>query len=645
MENRCYHVLIVEDSPEDREACRRLLTRAGGAEYTFAETDSGEEGVRLCRQRRPDCVLLDYRLPDSDGLELLPELAAAHPDGPVPVIMLTGQGDEAVAVQAMKRGAQDYLVKGRMTATDLAGAVQHAVEKVELRRRVDRAQQRFRQAVEASPSAMLMVDAAGRVVLANAQAERSFGYARDELLGNPVEVLLPERFRGPHPEYRAGFAAAPQARQMGAGRELYARRKDGAEFPVEVALTPLETDEGPMVLASVVDITERKRLEEERRRLERRVQDAQRLESLGVLAGGVAHRFNNLLVGVLGNASLAKGLVPPGSTTRAALEGIETAAQQAAELCGQMLFFSGRGRFVVGPLDLSAAVEQMKPLLELTAGEAALHYDLAAGLPPVEADAAQIRQMILNLVTNAAEATAGAGGVITITTGARPCGREDWAEAHRGEDLPEGVYVHLEVRDNGRGMDPQTLGKIFDPFFTTKFTGRGLGLAAVLGIVRGHRGAIQVASAPEQGATFRVFLPAAAAAPGPPPAARPGKAGGKVLVIDDDAMVRGVTAAALRTAGMDVVTASGGREAVEAVRAQGEQVGLVLLDLVMPETGGEETLRELRRLRPGIHVLVVSGCTEKEVSAHLGSQGVAGFLPKPWRVPDLVERVRRLLGG
>jgi signal transduction histidine kinase len=524
MENRRYHVLIVEDSPEDREIYRRLLTRAGGAEYTFAETHSGAEALRLCRERRPDCVLLDYRLPDSDGLELLPELTAPDPDGPVPVIMLTGQGDEAVAVQAMKRGAQDYLVKGRMTATGLAGAVQNAIEKVELRRRVEK-------------------------------------------------------------------------------------------------------------------------LEEERQRLERRVQEAQRLESLGVLAGGVAHRFNNLLVGVLGNASLAKEMVPPGSPARAALEEIETSAQQAAELCGQMLFFSGRGRFVVGPLDLSAAVEQMKPLLELTAGEdAALHYELAAGLPPIEGDAAQIRQMILNLVTNAVEALTGPGGRITVTTGARRCGREDWAEAHRGEDLPEGMYVSLEVRDTGRGMDPQTLGKIFDPFFTTKFTGRGLGLAAVLGIVRGHRGAIQVASAPGQGTTFRVLLPAAAAAAAPPPGAGRGKAGDRVLVIDDDAMVRGVTAAALRAAGLDVLTASGGREAVEAARAQSGQVGLVLLDLVMPEAGGEETLHELRRLLPGTPVLLVSGCTEKEATARFAGQGLAGFVQKPWRVPDLIERVRRLLG-
>jgi PAS domain S-box-containing protein len=641
MANRRYHILIVEDSPEDRATYRRLLARAGGTDYTFTETDSGEEGIALCRAQKPDCVLLDYRLPDADGLDVLSALAEA---GPVSVIMLTGQGDEAVAVQAMKRGAQDYLIKGRMTAPELAGAVLNAIERAELLRRVERAHDRFRLAVEASPSAMVLVDRAGRVVLANAQAERSFGYARAELIGQPVEVLVPERFRAQHPLHREVFAAGPRAGRIGAGRDLYARRKDGTEFPIEVELTPLETDEGPMALASVVDVTARKRLEEERRRLERRVQDAQRLESLAVLAGGVAHRFNNLLVGMLGNASLARDLVPPDSPARAALEGIETSAQQAAELCGQMLFFSGRGRFVVGPLDLSAAVAQMQPLLELTAGSgAALHYELAGGLPPVEADAAQIRQLVLNLVTNAVEALPGPGGRITVTTGARPCGPKDWAETYRGADLPEGLYVLLEVRDNGRGMDAETMGRIFDPFFTTKFTGRGLGLAAVLGIVRGHRGAIQVVSAPGQGATFRVFLPAfEAAAPADVPTA--GSGAGKVLVVDDDAMVRGVTVSALRSAGLDVLSAGGGREAVAVMQAQGAEIGLVLLDLVMPGTGGDETLRELRRLRPGLRVLLVSGCTEKEATTRFAGQGLAGFVQKPWRVPDLVGRVRRLLG-
>ncbi len=639
MSERRYHVLLVEDSPEDRESYRRLLARAGGAAYTFTETDSGEEAVRLCRELRPDCVLLDYHLPDADGLELLPELAAA---GPVPVIMLTGQGDEAVAVRAMKVGAQDYLVKGRMTAAELDGAVQNAVEKVELRRRAEQAQERFRLAVEASPSAMVMVDARGRVVLANAQAERSFGYRREELVGQPVEMLLPERLREGQ---RAAFAAAARS-AAGKGQEVLARRKDGSEFPAEVAVTPLQTDEGPMVLASVVDLTDRKKLEEERLRLERRVQESHRLESLGVLAGGVAHRFNNLLVGVLGNASLAREMLPSDAAARAALEGIEQAAQQAAELCAQMLSFSGRGRFVVGPVDLSAAVEAVKPLLEVTAsGGATLRYELAAGLPAVEADSAQLRQLVLNLVANAVDATDDPKGLVKVTTGARRCGRADWAEAHQAEDLPEGLYVYLEVRDWGSGMDRATQERIFEPFFTTKFTGRGLGLAVVLGIVRGHRGAIQVHSALGEGSTFRVFLPASARAAPAPPAPAAGGGGGSVLVVDDDDMVLGVTAAALRGAGLSVLTAHNGREAAETVRTRGGEIGVVLLDVLMPGMGGEETLRTLRGLRPGLRVLAVSGFSEQEAATRLAGQGLDGFVQKPWQAAELVARVRRLLAG
>jgi PAS domain S-box-containing protein len=642
MAERRYVILLIEDNLEDRETYRRLLGRLGGAEYTFLETDSGEEALRLWRTCRPDCVLLDYRLPDADGLELLAEMTAA---APAPVVMLTSQGDETLAVRAMKSGAQDYLVKGRMTAAELAGAVHNAIDKVELRQRVAKAQERFRLAVEASPSAMLLVDSQGRVVLANAQAERLFAYPRDELLGWPVEMLLPQRSRLFHPEHRGGFAPGPAARLMSRGQELYARRKDGTEFPAEVALTPLETDEGPMVLASVVDVTERKRLEEEQRRLERRVQESQRLESLGVLAGGVAHRFNNLLVGIMGNASLAREMVPGESPARPALEGIEHAAQQAAELCGQMLSFSGRGRFVVEPVDLSRAIEAMKPLLEVTAaGGAALHSELTPDLPAIEVDAAQLRQLVLNLVSNAVDATDNPTGVITITTGARRCGPQDWAEAHQAEDLPAGLYVYLQVRDRGCGMERATLGRIFEPFFTTKFTGRGLGLAAVLGIVRGHRGAIQVESAPGQGATFRVFFPASGSSTtaAPTPAASRGTAS-TVLVVDDEAMVREVTATALQKVGLEVLTAAGGQEAIEIVRARGREIGVVLLDLVMAGIGGEETLKELRRLRPQVRVLGVSGYPESEATPRVGGQGLDGFIQKPWRAAALVAEIRRLL--
>jgi PAS domain S-box-containing protein len=585
-------------------------------------------------------VLLDYRLPDRDGLEVLEELTA-DAEGQVPVVMLTGQGDESVAVQAMRRGAQDYLVKGRMTSAALAGAVQNAIARAALLKQVERARRRFRLAVEASPAAMVMAGADGRIVLVNTQTEHLSGYARAELIGLAFQALIPEGMLRPP----ADRPSAPAS-----GGELRLRRKDGAWVPVEVGLNPIDTEDGPMVLASVVDVSERKRLEEERRALDRRVQEAQKFESLGVLAGGIAHRFNNLLVGVLGNASLAAMALPPESPARAALANLESSAQQIAELCRQMLAFSGRGRFVIQPLDLSALVAEMRPLLDVSVAHgAALRYDLAAAVPPAEADAAQIRQLIVNLVTNAAEALPESGGEVTLRT---------WAlqRAPAGVDELAGGVVVLEVRDTGCGMDAATRARIFDPFFTTKFTGRGLGLAAVLGIVRGHRGAIEVDSAPGKGTSVRVYFPAVSApAVGSPqgaiqraPLAVPVSSsprGGAVLVVDDEETVRNVTRATLESRGYTVLSAAGGQEAVEIVRARGAEVALVLLDLVMPGLGGDEVYLCLREIRPDLPVLLVSGYDEREATARFAALGLPGFIQKPWQVPALLARVRGLLGG
>jgi len=640
MDKPHYNVLLIEDSPEDRETYRRLLKRHGEADYTFVETDSGEQAVALCRSAHPDCVLLDYRLPDRDGLELLEELTRQG-ESPVAVVMLTGHGDESIAVQAMKCGAQDYLVKGRMTPAELAGAVHNAIARAALLQRVERAQRHFRLAVEASPSAMVLVDARGSILLVNSQTERLFGYGRDELIGQPVEVLIPPEDRGSHEGPRSAILDLRSSL-----RELRGRKKDGSEFVVEVGVNPIDNEQGPMVLASMVDISERKRLEEERRNLERRMQEAQKFESLGVLAGGIAHRFNNLLVGVLGNASLVRLGLAPDSPVRPIAEHIEQSAQQIAELCQQMLAFSGRGRFVIQPLNLSALVAEMRPLLEVSAARgAALEYDLDADLPPVEADAAQIRQVIVNLVTNASEALGPQGGKVALRTRTEQCASGRWPGPGAGEWLPEGMYVCLEVSDTGCGMDEATRKRIFDPFFTTKFTGRGLGLAAVLGIVRGHRGAIEVESIPRQGTTFRAYFPAAARTVPvlPPVVARPPRAGGVVLVVDDEEMVRKVTAAALQAGGFTVLTARDGEEAVAAIRTRGEEIALVLLDLVMPGVGGEVVYRQMRAIRPDVRVLLVSGYDEKEASARFAAEGLAGFVQKPWSFQALLTRVRELL--
>jgi PAS domain S-box-containing protein len=398
------------------------------------------------------------------------------------------------------------------------------------------------------------------------------------------------------------------------------------------------------------DITERRRAEDERLKLEAQIQQAQKLESLGVLAGGIAHDFNNLLTGILGYADLALMDLSPVSPARATIEQIEKSARRAAELTRQLLAYSGKGRFVVQPIDLSELVREMAYLLSISISKRCiLKYEFADSLPRFEADAAQIRQIVMNLIINASEAIGEKSGVVAVLTGARTCDRAYLADSYLDENRPEGLYVYLEVADTGCGMTPETLARVFDPFFTTKFTGRGLGLAAVLGIVRGHKGAIKIDSVPGRGTTFRVLFPASErtaarddAAPAPAPAWH---SNGTVLVVDDEETVRALAGAMLEKAGFTVLTAAGGRQALKVFQARGDEIRAVLLDMTMPDMDGREVFRELRRIRPGVRVVLSSGYNEQEVTEPLAGLGLAGFIQKPYRLDDLLNGMRQAIEG
>ena len=395
-----------------------------------------------------------------------------------------------------------------------------------------------------------------------------------------------------------------------------------------------------------MDITERVRAYQDRRRLERRVQQAQRLESLGVLAGGIAHDFNNLLVGILGNADLALLELPEGAPARASVEDIQAAALRASELTRQMLAYSGRGHFVVRPLDLNALIQEMSRLLRLAVGKGCtLRVDLRPELPPIQADVAQIQQVVMNLITNACEAVGEGQGVIAVVTDVIAAEAEDLAEAAGADELVPGRYVVLEVTDSGCGMDDATRARIFEPFFTTKFTGRGLGLAGVLGIVRGHGGAVQVRSEPGRGTSFKVLFPEAPglarSAGGATPDPERWTARGTVLVVDDEEPVRSVIRTALEQAGLTVITAADGREGVARFEERADELVLVLLDLTMPELDGEGALRAMQRRRADVPVILMSGFNEQSSTERL--DGLAGFLNKPFRVQGLLDVVRAVL--
>ena len=395
------------------------------------------------------------------------------------------------------------------------------------------------------------------------------------------------------------------------------------------------------------ETAQRELAEDARRAIEAKVLEVQKLESLGVLAGGIAHDFNNLLVAILGNASLALLDIPEDSPARQSVADIEIASQRAGELARQMLAYSGRSRFQIEPIELAELVRELMTLLQVSIGKSVvIKLDLAGEPIVVDGDAAQIRQVVMNLVINAADAIGDRSGVVTIRVRHLRADAAYLADAHPDTALEAGSYAALEVSDTGAGMDAATQARIFDPFFTTKFAGRGLGLAAVLGIVRGHGGALRIYSELGHGSTFRIVLPLSASSPLLAPESESAWTGrGRILVVDDDAMVRTVARRLLESFGLTVVEATGGAEAIERFLDDPDAFDTILLDLTMPDVGGPEVFRAVRAIRPGVPVVLMSGYHEDEASATFGDKGLAGFVQKPFTPADLAKRMRIALAS
>jgi PAS domain S-box-containing protein len=492
----------------------------------------------------------------------------------------------------------------------------------------------WRALVECHPDPILIFDRDGTIRFINRLLP---GYREEDVVGHDgFEYVLPEhRERARALIHEVWDSGAP------ADFEVAAYLPDGSVGWFHLRMAAIRRDGRTTgLIASSREVTERKRAEAERAALEQNLRQTQKLESLGVLAGGVAHDFNNLLTGILGNANLARLESPPGSAALPYLDQIEQICLRAADLCRQMLAYAGKGRFVVERLDLNRVVADMTHLLQVSIAKGVvLDFRPAEPLPPVLADASQMRQVVMNLVLNASEAIGERGGVVGVSTGVARGGQDP--------DLPPGDYVVLEVSDDGPGMTEEVRARIFDPFFTTKFTGRGLGLAAVQGIVRGHHGTISVSTRPGHGTTFRVLFPraegVAAAEAGEAGAPEPWRGEGTVMVADDEETVRRVAAAMLESVGFRVELADDGAAAVERFRADPDTFRLVLLDLTMPGLGGEEALCALRRVRPDVRVILMSGYAEPEVATRFAGQGLAGFVQKPFQLPTLLAKVREAL--
>ncbi len=499
------------------------------------------------------------------------------------------------------------------------------------------------------PHMAWMKNTRGAFLAVNEGFARACGYERVDILGKTDRDVWPLE--------HAERYMADDLRVMASGEKFFVEetiREGGDVKWFETFKTPIRNSRG-MIIGTVGlarDITDKKRAEEQQRQLERRMQETQKLESLGVLAGGIAHDFNNLLVGVLANADLvldALAATEENATVRERVTDIKNAALHAAGLTNQMLAYSGRGHFDVRPISLNEMIDGMGHLLSASISKKAqVRYDLADALPAVQADVAQMHQVIMNLITNASDALQDQTGVIQVRTGIETVG-DAVPDLYGPTPLARGPYVFLEVADDGCGMDDETRARLFEPFFTTKFSGRGLGLSTVQGIVRGHGGGISLKTGPNQGTVIKVFLPSADRLPPVPirKESRPGTewtGSGLVLLVDDDERVRVVTELLLRSIGFDVLSVATGREAIAEFERRAHELRLVMLDLTMPDLGGEQVLRELRQRRPDIPVLLCSGYSEEDTQSRIARQHTASFLQKPYPFDLLKARLRDLLG-
>jgi two-component system cell cycle sensor histidine kinase/response regulator CckA len=411
---------------------------------------------------------------------------------------------------------------------------------------------------------------------------------------------------------------------------------------------PIPQENGETYLGAVaMDITDMQQAEEERRQIELQMQQTQKLESLGVLGGGIAHDFNNLLVGILGHAELAQTQTAPGNPASEHLQKVITTAKRAAELANQLLAYTGEGRLAVEPRDLTALVKEMSDLLNVSISKKVeLVYELGTSLAAIECDSTQVRQIIMNLIVNASDAMGDEQGQVTLRTGVRRCRTGELIDVGGSEPHPEGDYVFLQVQDTGCGMDASTRSRIFDPFFTTKFTGRGLGLAALMGIIRSHRGAVTVDSTPGSGTIFTVYFPASSL-PLPPAAVAdatdelPWTGSGIVLVADDEDVVREVACSMLKALGYTCLTACNGREAVDIFKERHADIRAVLLDLTMPELSGHEVFAEIRMISSDMPVIISSGYSKgTETTDFETDTGKTTFLQKPYQFSALTQTFR-----
>ena len=630
-------ILIVDDEPVILDVFRRFLE---SEDRTLLLAGSAREALQVADEAGEiDVALVDKNLGDGSGLDVARRLKDAKPD--VEVILVTGYASLDSAIQAVQIGAFDYVTKPVSDYDALNLKVENAAEKVRMKRsqrelvgRLVESEAIHRGVFETSSDAILLVDVeTGRVDDANPAAERLYGHGRDALRTRRFADLVDPEAEPTEPH--AGDRATP-------GRH---RRADGSCFPVELSTGELTLDGCALRVVSIRDVSERERAEAERRDLEQNLRQAQKMEAVGRLAGGVAHDFSNVLAVILGYSDLLMRDLPQADPrVRESAEGIIEAAHRAVGVTRQLLTLSRKKLLRPESLSLNKVVQDLGRLLSRAIGERIeLTTRLQDGLWPILADADQLAQVLLNLAVNARDAMPDGGPLVIETSNA------DLADPPRDLALGAGRYVTLAVRDGGCGMTEDVRARIFEPFFTTKETGTGLGLATVYGIVRQANGAIRVESRVGQGSTFTVYLPVGEERTGrvtlPVAASAPRGLGETVVVAEDEDALRVLLGRVLAGSGYQVVAGRNGAEALEAVRQRGGRIDLLLTDLVMPRMSGAELAEALAGEQPGLKVLFMTGHTDETLVADRLVEGESELIQKPFTSEALLGHLRRLLGA
>jgi two-component system, cell cycle sensor histidine kinase and response regulator CckA len=619
------HVFLIEDNPGDRRLLQELLREVASVSIHLEYADSLSQGIQDLRENPVDIVLLDLFLPDSQGLSTFTQLQQQERD--LPIVVTTGLNDETLALKAVQAGAQDYLVKGQITGELLVRSIRYAIER-------KRTEQKIREQaalLDIATDAILVRDVQNQILFWNKGAERLYGWTVDEALGKTVGLL-----------FQDGLAQVQLAQQQLMidnewQGELNQITKAGQNITVESRWTLVRDDDGKpkFILVVNTDVTAKKQLEAQFFR-------AQRMESIGTLASGIAHDLNNILTPVLTTAQLLQ--MKPGNLDERSLHMLkilETNARRGAEIIKQVLSFA---RGVEGNdtvLQTKHLIREIQQIIQETFPKSIeVEVDVPQELWTVIGNATQLHQVLMNLCVNARDAMP-EGGLLSITAENLTLDRN---YTRTNLEAKEGKFIAITVQDNGVGIAPELLDRIFEPFFTSKDVGKGtgLGLSTALGIIKSHRGFITVSSTPGQGTQFKMFLPAVTAANSAEVVDLGVLVGHQelILVVDDEVHVREVTKASLETYCYRALTACDGVEAIALYAQQQSDIGLVIVDMMMPTMDGATTIRILQKLNPQVKVIAVSGLPQDSIESLTAAPlGIQGFLPKPYTVEELVKAV------